>query len=113
MFLNSIKPRIQAFHEYSSPYMYILTTTRDTISTNIEYLFIPRTLEFMNLNDFTACTKMTQRGDINQIGGKNLCPHFGQAYRVERVKLIVFLLKQMEVICSIIVDLIFNITRPF
>ena len=56
---------------------------------------------------------MTQRDDIDKIWGENLCPHFGQAHRVERAKLIVFLLKQMEVICSIIVDLIFNITRPF
>ena len=56
---------------------------------------------------------MTQRDDIDQIGGENLSPHFGQAHRVERLKLIVFLLKQMKVICSIIVDMIFNITRPF
>jgi len=75
MFLNIIKQRNQAFHEYSSPYTYILTTTRDARTYNIhEYKIFIQTKnieihEFKPLH-ITSNIKRTQRDDIDQIGGK-------------------------------------------
>ena len=68
-----------------------------TISTNIKKIFIQTTK--IGIHKFkrlliTSDIKTTQRDDIDQIEGKNLCPHFGQAHRVERVKLVIFFLKK-------------------